>query len=64
MKDEIVDLLADTRVLNRYKNNIFQLLNVIMFSDVWQMEIYTVEPLLTEPKPLEVEIAVKLRRCH
>jgi hypothetical protein len=27
-------------------------------SDVWQIEIHTVEPLLRDPSPFEVEIAI------
>jgi hypothetical protein len=65
VKDEIVDLLADSRILNRCKNNFFWVLNVIMFGDVWQMEICTAEPLLTDPSSFEVEIAVvKFRSYH
>jgi hypothetical protein len=38
-------------------------LNVHRVSDVWQIEIHTAEPLVPEPIPLEVEIAIaKLKR--
>jgi hypothetical protein len=38
-------------------------LNVHRFSDVRQIEIHTAEPLVPDPSPFEVEIAVeKLRR--
>jgi hypothetical protein len=50
-------------VLNRWKNYFSQLLNVYRVSDVRQMEIHTAEPLVPDPSPFEVEIAVaKLKR--
>jgi hypothetical protein len=40
-----------------------QLLNVHRISDVRQIEIQTAEPLVPDPSPVEVEIAIaKLKR--
>jgi hypothetical protein len=34
-------------------------------SDVWQIRVHTVEPLVPDPSPFEVETAVaKLNRCQ
>jgi hypothetical protein len=53
------DLLADFHNnLLRWKNCFSQLLNVYRVSDVRQIEIHTPEPLLPDPSPFEVEIAV------
>jgi hypothetical protein len=51
-------------ILNRWKNNFSQLLNVHNISDVGQIEIHTSEPLVLGPSRLEVEIAIaKLKQC-
>jgi hypothetical protein len=50
VKDENGDLLADS--------HFSQLLNVYRASDVRQIEIHTAEPLLPDPSPFEVEIAI------
>jgi hypothetical protein len=42
--------------LNRWKNFFNQLLNGI--HDVRQKDIHTAEPLVPEPSPVEVEIAI------
>jgi hypothetical protein len=62
LKDENGDLLADSHnILNRWKNHYSHLLNV--HSDVRQIETHTAEPLVPEPSPFEVQIAVtKLER--
>jgi hypothetical protein len=53
------DLLADSHnILNRWKNYFSQLLNVHRVSDVRQIEIHTAEPLVPDPSPFEVEIAI------
>jgi hypothetical protein len=40
------------------------LLNVHTVSDVMQMGIHTVEPLILDPSPFEVEIAITmLKKC-
>jgi hypothetical protein len=63
VKDETGDLLADSNIIfNRWKNYISQLLNVHRASHR-QIEIYTAEPLVPDPSPFEVEIAIaKLKR--
>jgi hypothetical protein len=59
VKDENGDLLADSHnILNRRKNHVSQLLNVHRVSDVRQREIHTTEPLIPDPIPSEVEIAI------
>jgi hypothetical protein len=64
VKDENHDLLSDSHnILNRWKNYFCQLLNVHRVSDVRQLEIHTAKPLVRDPSPVEVEIAIaKLRR--
>jgi hypothetical protein len=59
VKDENGDLLADSQnILNRWKNYFSQLLNVHRISDVRQIEIHTAEPLVPDPSPFEIEIAI------
>jgi hypothetical protein len=59
VKDENGDLLADSyNILNRWKNYFSQLLNVHNVSDVRQIEVHTVEPLVPGPSRLQVEIAI------
>jgi hypothetical protein len=41
VKDESDDLLADSHILNMWKNYFSQLLNVLSVSDVRQIEIHT-----------------------
>jgi hypothetical protein len=64
VKEENGDLLADSHsILNRWKNYLFQLLNVHGVNDVRQTKIHTAEPLVPEPSSSEVEIAIeKLKR--
>jgi hypothetical protein len=64
IKDENGNLLADPQnVLNRWKNFFNQVLNVHGVHDVRQMDIHMAEPLVPEPRPVEVEIAIgKLKR--
>jgi hypothetical protein len=54
----MVICLQDSHILNRWKNYFSQLLNVNRVSDVRQVEIHTAEPLVPEPSPFEVEIAI------
>jgi hypothetical protein len=62
VKDENGDLLADSHILNRWKNY-SQLLNVHRVSDVTQIEIHTVEPLVPDPSPFDAAIAIaKLKK--
>jgi hypothetical protein len=59
VKDENCDLLADSHnILNRLKTYFPQLLNVCKGSDVRQIEIHAAEPLVPDPTPFEVEIAI------
>jgi hypothetical protein len=64
VKDENGDLHADSKnIVNRYKNYLFQLLNVHNVSDVRQIEVHTAEILVPGPIHLEVEIAIaKLKK--
>jgi hypothetical protein len=64
VKDENSDLLADSHnILNRWKNNFSQLLNVDNVSDFRRVEVHTAEPLVPGPSRLEVEIGtVKLKK--
>jgi hypothetical protein len=64
VKDENDDLLAaSNNILNRRKNYFPQLLNVLNVSDVRQIEVHTVEPLVPGPSRLEVEISIaKLKK--
>jgi hypothetical protein len=61
VKDENGDLFVDsqnTRMLNKLKNYISQLLNVHNVSDVRQTEAHMAEPLIPGPSRPEVEIAI------
>jgi hypothetical protein len=64
VKDENDDLLADFHnILHRWKNCLFQVLNAYKISNVRQTEIYTAEPLVTDPSSFEFEIVfAKLKR--
>jgi hypothetical protein len=64
VKDENGDLLADSHnILNKWKNNFSQLLNVHNVSDVRQIKVDTAEPLVPGPSRLEVKIAIaKLKK--
>jgi hypothetical protein len=66
VKDENGDPLADSHnILNRWKKFSSQLLNEHGFSDVRQIELHTSVPLVPDPSPFEVEIAiVKLKRFN
>jgi hypothetical protein len=60
VKEENGDLLADSHsILNRWKNNFCQLLNIHGVKDVWQIEIHAAEPLVPEPSSSQVEIATE-----
>jgi len=59
VKDEKGELVADPHsVMARWRNYFSQLLNVHEDNDVKQAEIHTVEPLVSEPSALEVELAI------
>jgi hypothetical protein len=46
LKSNYGDLLADSHILNRWKNYFSQLLNVHYVSYVRQIEVHTAEPLV------------------
>jgi hypothetical protein len=50
--------------LNRWKNYFSQLLNIHNVSDVRQIDIHRVEPLVTNPNVSEVEIAIAKLKKH
>jgi hypothetical protein len=54
----VICLQVPNNILNRWKNYFSQLLNVHTVRDVRQIEIHTAEPLVPEPSPFEVEIAI------
>jgi hypothetical protein len=58
VKDENGDLVHFHNVLIRWKNYFSQLLNVHKVSDDRQIEIHTAEPLVSDPSPSEIEIAI------
>jgi hypothetical protein len=58
VKDKNGDVLADSHIFHRWEDCFSQLLNVHRVSDVRQIEIHTAEPLVPDPSPFEVEIAV------
>jgi hypothetical protein len=58
VKDENGDPLADSHILNRWKNHFPQLPNVHNVSDVRQTEILRAEPVVPGPRHLEAEIAI------
>ena len=51
MKDEHGDVLADSHILNRWKNYFSQLLNVYRVSGVRQIEEHIAEPLVPDLIP-------------
>jgi len=51
--------------LNRWKKYFCQLLNIHGDDDIRQTEVHAAEPLVPEPIPFEVKIAIeKLKRFH
>jgi mannosyltransferase OCH1-like enzyme len=44
--------------LNRWKNYFSQLLNAHRVSDVREIEIHTAQPLVLDPSPFEIKIAI------
>jgi hypothetical protein len=66
VKDKNGDLLADSHnILNRRKNYYSQLLNVHRFGYLRQIEIRAAEPLVSDPSPFEVEVAIaKLKKYN
>jgi hypothetical protein len=65
VKDEKGDLVADSySILARWKNFLFQLLNVRGVNDVRQTEIHTAKPLVPEPSASEFELAIERLKSH
>jgi len=65
VKDEKGDLGADTySIVARWKNYFSQLLNVHGVNDVIHTQIYTAEPLVSEPSAFEIELAIEKLRSH
>jgi hypothetical protein len=65
IKDENGNLLADPQnVLNMWKSFFNQVLNVHGVRDVRQMDIQTVDPLVTEPSLVEVEISTEKQKSY
>jgi hypothetical protein len=64
VKVEKGDLLADSyNILNRWKIYLCQLSNVLNVSDVRQIKVHMVEPLVPLLSCLEIEIAIaKLKK--
>jgi hypothetical protein len=64
IKGERGDLPVDPhKVLNRWKNNFCQLLNVHAAGGVRQTEMHTAEPFVPQPTASEIEVAIgKLER--
>jgi hypothetical protein len=59
LKDDNGDLLAESHnILNGWKDYFSQLLIVHSISDVRQLKIHTADPLIPDPHPSEVEIAI------
>jgi hypothetical protein len=59
-------LFADEshRLLASWRNHFSQLLNVHEVNDVRQTEIHTAEPLVPDPRALEVEIDIEKLKRH
>jgi hypothetical protein len=56
--DQNYDLLADSHIINRWKNYFPHLLNVHSIRDIKQIEIHAAEPLVPGHSHLEVETAI------
>jgi hypothetical protein len=58
--DEKGDLVANSHsILARWRNHLFQLLNVHGVNDVRRTEVHTAEPLVPERSDSEVEMATE-----
>ena len=65
VKDDKGELVADPHsIMARWRNYFSKLLNVHEDNDVRQAEIHTVEPLVPEPIPLEVDLAIGKLKNH
>jgi hypothetical protein len=64
-EDEKSDLVADSHsIMARWRNYFSQILNEHGVSDVGQAEIHTAEPLVPEPRALDVELAIEKLKSH
>jgi hypothetical protein len=65
VKDEKSDVVADFHsILARWRNHVFQLLNLHGVNDVRQTEIHTAEPLVPKPSASEGEMAIEKLKRH
>jgi len=65
VKDEKGYFVSDSHsILARWRNDFSQLFNVRGFNDVRQREIHTAEPLVPEPHPFEVKMALENLKRH
>ena len=65
VKNEKGDLFTETyRILARWRNHLFQLLNVHGFNDDRQTEIHTEEPGVPESSAFEEELAIEKLKSH
>jgi len=48
----------------RWRNHFSQLLNIHGINDVRQTEIYTAEPLVSEPSTFDIELAIEKLKSH
>jgi hypothetical protein len=63
LNDEKADLLADSHILNRWKNHLSQLLSVHCVTDERKMKKQTAQPLASEPSPVDEVISfAKLKK--
>jgi sorting nexin-29 len=59
------DLVSDSHcITTRWRNYFSQLLNVHGAKDVWQAEIHTVKPLVSEQSAFEFELAIEKLKSH
>ena len=65
VKDEKGNLVADSHsIMARWRNHIFQLLNINGVNDVRQTELPTAEPLVPETNAFEIELAIEKLKSH
>jgi hypothetical protein len=65
VKDEKGDLIADSHsIMARWRNYFSQIMNVHGVSDVRQAEIHTVDPLVPEPRVLEIQLGIEKLKSH
>jgi len=65
VKDEKGDLVADSHsILARWRKHFSKLLNIHGVNNVRQTELYTAEPLASEPSVFEVKVVIKKLKSH